>query len=293
MEIEIDKLDAERLKINRQYRELLQLNQLTSAESLWNLTGESVKNVLKERGTERCLLRDPQGNEQEFFIKRYLPIPLREKLKNSLTLKPFNFTAQEEWEAIIAFHHYELPTMVPVAVAQLPDGRSCNLTLGIKNYKRASEWLPQLADVERKERFITRCAEYIGKMHSYGLAHQDCYLVHLFIVEDEDDQIYLIDLQRVLRRDKLQRRWLIKDLAQLLFSGKEYLNREQLEHFWTTYCDIVRKKHPDIERLKAGIIRKAERIRRHDEKRAARRRLAAAGGNRQCAENSLRVGTEQ
>ncbi|MCF6176979.1 MAG: hypothetical protein L3J71_14560 [Victivallaceae bacterium] len=271
MEIKIDQLDEGRMLVNRQYIELLKSNQLLTADSLWNLSGESVKNVVKERATERCLLTAQDGGTVEVFIKRYLPIPFKEKLKNRLCFKPFNFTARHEWEAIKAFHRHELPTMIPLAVAELPDGCSCNLTLGITDYRRVSEWLPTLEDATRKRALIDNVAEYIGKMHRYGMAHQDFYLVHMFIREHEQDRLYMIDLQRVLMQKSLRRRWRVKDLAQLLFAASPYVDQNEIEYFWRKYCEITRDEYLNCKSLTSAITRKAERIRRHDAKRAARR----------------------
>ena len=271
MEIKIDQLDGGKMLVNRQYIELLQANNLVTTDSLWNLSGESVKNVVKERATERCLLTTESGEQVEVFIKRYLPIPFKEKFKNRLYFKPFNFTARHEWEAIIAFHRHELPTMIPLAVAELPDGRSCNLTLGITDYRRVSEWLPALKDIERKQRLLDSTAEYMGKMHRLGMAHQDFYLVHMFIREHEQDRLYMIDLQRVLTQQTLQRRWRVKDLAQLLFAATDYVSQTEIENFWAKYCEFAGSEYLNCKSLTNAIKRKAERIHRHDAKRAARR----------------------
>lgn len=271
MGIEIDKLDGCRMLVNRQYIELLNHNKLNTADSLWKLTGESVKHVVKERGTERCMLTAPNGDKIAVFIKRYLPIPFSEKLKNSLCFKPFNFTAKHEWEAIIAFHRHGLPTINPLAVAELPDGRSCNLTLGLTDYRRLSELLPTVADAQRKRALIGKVAKYAGKMHRLGMAHQDFYLVHMFIREHEADQLYMIDLQRVLMQKHLRRRWQVKDLAQLLFAASAYVDQSAIDYFWETYCKFTGAKYRNCKSLTKAIFRKAERIRCHDAKRAARR----------------------
>ncbi len=273
MKIEIDKFDGGRLEVNRQYIDLFRENQLLTADSLWHLSGHSVKNVVKERATECCILPTADGGTVEVFIKRYLPIPFKEKLKNRLYFKPFNFTAHHEWKAIIEFHRRELPTMVPLAVAELPDGRSCNLTLGITDYRRVSEWLPTLKDAQRQQTLIANTAEYMGKMHRYGMAHQDFYLVHMFIREHEQDRLYMIDLQRVLMQKTLQRRWRVKDLAQLLFAATDYVDENDIAYFWKKYCEFAGSEFLNCKSLTAAIMRKAERIRRHDAKRAARRNL--------------------
>lgn len=273
MNIPVEKSDNDKLTVNINYVDILQSNNIRSAEQLWNISGQAVKNVVKERGTERCELKLPGNSYLECFIKRYQPIPFREKLKNTLCFKPFKFDAVHEWNTIMQFHHLGLATMTPIAVATTSGGCSCNLTLGIENYIRASELLPE-APTARKRNLIRSIAEYAGKMHLAGLAHQDLYLVHFFIRPDEDDRVYLIDLQRVIQQEPVARRWRVKDLAQLLFSASPYLSKTEIMLFWKIYTGFAGHELFRNQSLIKAVMQKAERIRLHDEKRAARRAAA-------------------
>ena len=180
--------DHQQLRINADWQELLHANGLDHAEALWNLAGDPVKHVVKERATCRCELRRPDGSTIEVYLKRYHPIPWREKLKNILCFKPYDFDAWHEWDALVAFLDLGLNTMTPLAAARLADGRSCDLTLGITNYTRAAELIKLLAPEDpRRRRLLLRLAEMVGRMHAAGMAHQDLYLVHFFILEQQDD----------------------------------------------------------------------------------------------------------
>jgi hypothetical protein len=122
--------------------------------------------------------------------------------------------------------------MVPLAAARLGD-RTCNLTMGITDYVRASDFfsLQAQVDTSRKQRIIKNIADLAGIMHAKGLAHQDFYLVHIFIRPDENDAVYLIDLQRTIMQEKLSLRWRIKDLGQITFATEPFFSSEETALF--------------------------------------------------------------
>ena len=59
------------------------------------------------------------------------------------------------------------------------------------------------------------------RFHAAGYNHRDLYCCHFFVKEPEPGrfEIRLIDLQRVQRRRRFRRRWIVKDLAQLAYSA--------------------------------------------------------------------------
>lgn len=81
-------------------------------------------------------------------------------------------------------------------------------------------------------------------LHEGGLNHRDFYLGH-FLVRDrrwvdwtaaEVPEVYLIDLHRVQMRERVPRRWLVKDLGGLLFSALDAgLTRGDLLRFLAVY----------------------------------------------------------
>jgi tRNA A-37 threonylcarbamoyl transferase component Bud32 len=169
-----------------------------------------------------------------------------------------------EWEAILEFHRLGLPTMQPIACGS-SDGNSCILTLGITDYVRASELFARFAKGERVRRrvLIRRIAELAAEMHKAKMAHQDFYLVHMFVKEKEDDSIFLIDLQRVIFEESFSERWRVKDLAQLLFSADNLASRTDILYFWRIYTDMVDGDFYGNRALINKIYRKAARIRHH------------------------------
>ena len=207
--MKIIKLDDGNLRVNSEFEEILKYNNIDSADKLWEFRGEDVKKQRKERGTERVLLKTPDSDKLiEAYIKRYKPLPLKEYLKSITSFRPIHPKgAIHEWDALLAFHANNLPTMDVIAVGENKFG-SCNLTLGITDYTRASEIFENLQkknDPERKKKLIEKIATLAKNMHGVGFGHQDFYLVHMFIKEGQNDELFLIDLQRLIMQKKLSK----------------------------------------------------------------------------------------
>jgi tRNA A-37 threonylcarbamoyl transferase component Bud32 len=270
-QIQIESQDSGRLQVNVAFAELLRCNKIESAQDLWELQSDIVKNAVKTRGTGRALLKNPNaGPDIEVYIKRYLKLSLRDRIKCAASFKPvFSDGALHEWRALCRFHELGLKTMLPVAAADCGQRRTCNLTLGITDYIRASDLFADTSFThpERRHKIITAIAELLGKMHATGLAHQDFYLVHLFIKPEENDAVYLIDLQRTIMLEKLPRRWKIKDLAQIHFALSPFINKDEKILFRSAYQKYSPVSHENKKLWKA-VENKAQRIREHTQKRA-------------------------
>lgn len=268
MRIQTERFDGGRLLVNAAYAPLLSENGIATAEDLWRLTGESVKKVLKERGTERVFLRSMEADKElvEAYLKRYRPTPLGERIKAAFSLKFKTYDAFHEWRAMERMHLADVPTVVPIAAGKTSEG-TCSLTLGIRNYQRASTLFEgfESTDWPRKRALIQRIAELAGRLHAAGLAHQDFYLVHVFVVGTDESEVFLIDPQRVVIGPPLPERWIVKDLGQLLFSAQNHVSNTDLVRFWRIYARRAGREFRD-RNLIDTVLAKAERIARHDEK---------------------------
>ncbi len=269
MRIDAQSFDGGKLQANSAFLPLLKANGLLDAEALWRIGGETVKRALKERGTERAFLKDPAtGEPVEVYLKRYTRRPLGEIIKAALSLKFKFFGAFEEWGSLLAFHEKGLPTMQPLAVARCREG-DCGLTLGIKGFERASELYPKLKDDPARRRALAaKLAKLAAAMHSAGMAHQDFYLVHVFVLPG--DELLLIDLQRMIREPKLAVRWIVKDLGQMLFAVRPLAQRGDIALFARAYAKASGMKLQALKLLAKEVALKAEAIAKHDAKRAAR-----------------------
>ncbi len=266
MNFKTKSFDNKRLNINADFVGLLEFNGINSARKLWDIEGEAVKKILKQRDTERVFLNTPDGSKLEAYIKRYTKDPVKEKIKQAFSLKFRSFNAIHEWNALRAFHSIGLDTMIPIAVADLRKGRTCNLTLGITDYVKAAELFANFTpeDRSRKLALIEKTGIIAARMHAAGFAHQDFYLVHMFVRESEADKIYLIDLQRLIMRKNLSRRWRVKDLGQLLFAARPYVSDMDIRRFWKVYCFHAGEKFYRDNSLIKAIIAKADKITARD-----------------------------
>jgi heptose I phosphotransferase len=123
----------------------------------------------------------------------------------------------------------------------------------------------------RKRTLIGRLAQLARRLHDAGLNHRDFYLNHFFL--GPDDILYLLDLQRVQRRDRVPRRLLLKDLAQLNYSAQVYggFTRSDRLRFLRRYLE-TRRLDSAGKGLARAVLAKTARIARHDAKLTVRRR---------------------
>jgi heptosyltransferase-2 len=122
-----------------------------------------------------------------------------------------------------------------------------------------------------KRELIKKVAELVRRLHEAGLFHRDLYLAHIFLGKDDTGQerLSLIDLQRIFRPLICKRRWQVKDLAQLYYSGREFFSRTDIIRFLHTYLQKELLSAQD-KTLARAVYRKAQRIARHDKNRMRR-----------------------
>ena len=267
--------------VNKAYREVLINNRLDTFQSWMEYTdGEIAKKVIQERSTVKFVL-DEEGRQSSFFLKRYTSPSVQEYLKCLIRFS-WPKSALNEWRAILRFHEIGLPTMVPVTEGAKRNSlgfitQSFVVTKEIKGAYRLDAYLARWLrkplskkEVQKKRRLIEQVAQITRKMHSMGLNHRDYYLCHIFIrtmEENEDCELFIIDLHRVdIRKKKVGRRWIVKDLAALHFSSLALpIHATDRIRFVKLY---LQKKHLD-ERDRffvRQILKKTDRIAKHTEK---------------------------
>ncbi len=264
MEIKEKFLEEGSLVINDDFLGILEENGLLSPLAFWDLEDEPVKAEVPERRTGRFFLKKRgQGERVEFFIKKYRPLPVFSRLKGLFSLKWEHHDGLHEWRALVLFHKNMLPTLIPVAAGRAGRNTFC-VTLGLKNYERASRLLDEGSRLSASERLslIEKIGTYAARMHKKGFAHQDLYLLHFF-VKLPDMVPFLIDLQRVVIQKNLRRRWAIKDIAQLLFSSRLVLSEKEIGLLLDSYCSEIgfdirkdRRLFRDIEKKAAWMMKR-------------------------------------
>ena len=268
---------------------LLRAHGLTTFEAFGaSLPGErGVKAHRRERGTARFELIDRRGEVRGFYIKRHGVPTLRERVKPMLRLQPATFGAEGEWRAMLAFGEAGVPCARPVAMGVSgrgsggvsgggAGGGSFVVTAELRGVKLShllADWPRDRDGVAPPRALLHEVADLAARMHRAGLHHQDFYLSHLML---SAGRVHVLDLGRARRVERLSMRWIVKDLAQLLYSARDV---RPVDHrrFVRRYLTASTASTPSTRLIRA-VTRKAAAIARHDAKR--RRRRAARGHDR-------------
>ena len=226
-----------------------------SVDDFLSIEGEVVKQVVVERKTFSF-----ERHGRSFFLKAHFGVGWKEIWKNLLQLRLPVLGARNEWEGIRALKRLSIPTMKVAAFGQ--EGRnparmkSFIITDALQYTEDLESWLPTLTEnyghhvvLPLKWSIIRDVALISRKLHSNGINHRDFYLCHLRIdlssvaQEAEQPRIYVMDLHRVAIRRQTPSRWVIKDIAGLLYSAlhaprKINLTRNDFLRFVSVYDDL-------------------------------------------------------
>ncbi len=222
--IELESWDGDKLTVNRTFADLLCHHGWQTFATVWAATADAA--VAKKLRTDRITLRftlDDGGIARAFYIKRHVRSSWKEYVKPLLRLTWPILGARNEWNAILDFHKVGLPTMTPVALGESGEN-SFLITEALEGCTKLSEWEADQAEEanatnEKRNGLIRNVAQIARTMHGAGLHHQDFYLGHLMLSQSAPERLYVIDLGRVQKHQRLSRRWIVKDLAQLDFSA--------------------------------------------------------------------------
>lgn len=264
-------LDDGRMLASPGFAPLLRAHGLDTFERVMDFSGGQVARDFPGRRTVRLELAGPDGAKTGFFLKRYFDnylSPARRLLRR-LRWPGAEDEAWREWTMLHAVRQADVPTATPVALGQeFPGGhsiRSWLMTREIAGAVEGDQFLRTL-DAAARRRFLLRVAELARRFHDTGLVHKDFYLAHVLAVPGEPEpEMFLIDLQRVMRPCCRRERWQVKDLAALAYSAlKAGATREDLRAAFGAYL-----ASPDIDtRLAHEIERRVDWLRtrrpRHD-----------------------------
>ncbi len=212
---------------------------------------------------------------RHYFIKIHRACGWREVWKNWLGFKRPVTSARMEWEAIDRLQMLNVPTLKVVgrgirgkAPAKLESFVITEALHGMVSLEQLTQnWghLPLERRIRLKWELLRQLAVIARNIHQNGLNHRDFYLCH-FLVQDLDWTcwrptdpltLHLIDLHRMQIRQTVPHRWLLKDLAGLLFSAMDCgLTRNDLLRFAVIYWD---RPASDLLRENQGVIQKVLR----------------------------------
>lgn len=204
-----------------------------SVADFLRIEGEVYKHVVQSRRT----LRFERG-DRAFFLKAHWGVGWKEIIKNITALRWPVLGASNEWRAIQALEKIGIATMRIAAYGQ--EGlnpaslKSFLVTDALENTEDLEHWLPRwqqqgnAPEVLRMKRAVLhKVATIARQLHGYGMNHRDFYLCHFRLQLDangevtgkQNPSIYLMDLHRAQIRRRTPLRWVIKDIAGLLYSS--------------------------------------------------------------------------
>lgn len=175
-----------------------------------------------------------QWQKQGLFAKLHQGVGWREIFKNWLQGKRPIISARNEWRAIQRCHAEGIPTMDLVAYGTQgcnPASRQSFLitralepVVSLADY--CGSWKTQPPPLDHKRALITQVAHLARQFHDANMNHRDFYLCHFLLNTDKTGNnhfaLHLIDLHRALiHKSAVPKRWLVKDLAGLLFSSMD------------------------------------------------------------------------
>lgn len=227
--MDADSLDNHRITANPAFVPLLRDNGLDTFAAVMALTCGKMMRSVPGRSTVQIELSRPEGGTQVAFLKRYEPNYLKpfDRLKRLLRWPGAEDEAAHEWHMINLLRDAGFNTPTPIACGQFKSGgivtRSFLLTAEIAGGEAAHECLRTLKARPRDRRaFLREVGAVSRQFHGAGFVHKDYYLSHLFVAtggKSGERTFFFIDLQRLARPHLLNRRWRIKDAAQLAYSS--------------------------------------------------------------------------
>ncbi len=192
------------------------------------------------------------ANGRTFFIKIHAGVGWKEIIKNLLYLRLPVLGARNEFAAIRRLEELGIDSMKIAGFGQRnwnpARTESFLITKELPNTISLEElcehWPTDPPQFALKRALIERVAKIARTIHNNGMNHRDFYICHFLIDRPclhrsrraDDLRIHLIDLHRAQRHRRVPRRWIIKDIAGLLFSCMEIgLSNHDLFRFMRVY----------------------------------------------------------
>lgn len=214
----------------------------------WSLAGDVVRQVA-DRSTMRTVI-----GGRAFYVKRHGGAGWREILKNIVSFKRPVVDASNEYIAIRELSAAGLHTLTVAGYGitgwNPATRRSFLITEELAGTESLEQvclrWIELPPEPRVKRILIDRVAEIAARMHGAGFVHQDFYICHLLLAGHGQDlasrsleaPIYVVDLHRAVRFQRIPVRALVKDLGSLYFSALEIgLTRRDVFRFLASYLD--------------------------------------------------------
>jgi len=238
------------------YKDIFKRNNLINFKSIFNYESSDyfTKNPI------RNVIRFSLENER-FYLKRHI---------EKYYLWPRNKSnAKKEWDNILLLNKSGFKTPEAVAWGESFSKKRTTKSFIITKEIEDALSLEKVVLPNNRARFnksiiLEKLALLTSRFHNMGFCHQDFYAGHIFL---RNDNIYLIDVQRVFRQKKLKLRWKIKDLAQLNYSvnSLKLIGIKDRIRFIKIYFNVSRI-NKEIKNIIYKIIKKTNKIDKHTRK---------------------------
>ena len=232
-------------------------------EALMQMPGKAFRDVPGRKTIQVALGR------KSYFIKQHFGVGWDEIFKNLLTFKMPILGAMTEVKAIQKLVEISIATTPLVAYGQQgynpASMRSFVLTedLGAIDSLEdiCADWQASPPDAAFKQKIIIAMAQLAAKLHGAGLCHRDFYLCHFVLKKDELNNdnlnLYLIDLHRMLQGQPANSSAVMKDIAGLYFSMQQAgLGAEDWEVFKQYYLPQSAQFWEQVEARSEALLAK-------------------------------------
>lgn len=244
--------------------------------------------VFREIDGRKTIRFEEQG--ESYFIKMHTGVGWKEIFKNLFRFKKPVLGAKNEYLAIKQLTNLNISTMTlvgyatkgwnPAKLQSFIITEELKETISLEDY--CASWFQYPPVYQDKQLLIRKVAMIAKKIHENGINHRDFYLCHFLMnkkgVIHDKTCLFLIDLHRVQIRNKVPRRWLIKDLSALYFSAM-YIGLTQRDYYRfikiyqgktlrkcfqqeTKFWNKIEKKSRIIEKINERIKDKKIRIKK-------------------------------
>jgi hypothetical protein len=268
-------IDSGRIRVTKEFVPLLRASDLDTFEKVMAFSEGRTVRDFPGRRTVHFELPKRNGETQGIYLKRYGSdyLSATRRVLRWIRWPGAEDEALREWEMIHALRQLGISTATPIAVGQESadrgSRRSFLMTAEIAGAMEGDTYFKTLSEPERRRRFLLRVADLTKHFHENGFVHKDYYISHVLVVGGAGEpDLYLIDLQRVMKPCCFSRRWVAKDLGELVYSAlKAGARRPELLRFYLRYSgkqELGAKEKRNARRVLRRVAWLRTRRPRHD-----------------------------
>jgi tRNA A-37 threonylcarbamoyl transferase component Bud32 len=223
--------------ISEEWHDILRHNHVDDFERLWALDAENWFEPPNHRrggwsGVVRTKLALPTGGEAHIFIKR------QENHVYRAWQNLFRLTAtfEREFRNLLRFRQFGIPSPETIYFGQRTvEGklRAILVTRELAGYLPVNaECYSPIAKLDRSRRklLISQAADTVRRLHQKRIQHNCLYPKHLFVREDGDFEVCLIDLEKAKWRPYKQS-IVVRDFGSLYRHTEGWSRTDQLRLF--------------------------------------------------------------